>query len=161
MKSLLSVLFLTTFSAMAHAEDGKLPPPPFKGDYGNYEITNCAGQTFQLDCKLKSVTIGAANPATNPKPTGPSVGFVFKSGTGATAVSDIWLSKSDKYEVDGDKAVLTTDKTKNTTNWSEESQEITLDKSDSKEWTLTFAVTRDNLGKSIKRQIEYKIKKTK
>ncbi|WP_142700984.1 hypothetical protein [Bdellovibrio sp. ZAP7] len=159
MKSLLSVLALSAISVIAHADEGKMPSPPFKSDYGKYEITGCAGQTFQLDCKLKSVTIGAANPDTNPKGKGPSVGFVFKSETDAIVKSDIWLSASDKYEEEDDKHTLTTDKTKNTTNWSEESQEITLDKSDAKEWTLTFVVNRENLGKKIKRQIEFKIKK--
>lgn len=161
MKLWITALALTGMSAIAHSEEGKMPPPPFKSDYGTYQITGCAGQTFQLDCKLKSVTIGAANPESTAKGSGSSVGFVFKSEAGATVNSDIWLTKSDKYEVEDDKSVLTTDKTKNTNNWSEESHEITLDKSDAKEWTLTFAVTRDNLGKSIKRQIEYKIKKSK
>jgi hypothetical protein len=159
MKTLLSVLVLSAVSVSAQADEGKIPSQPFKSDYGQYTITGCAGQTFQLDCKLKSVTIGAANPDSNPKGKGPSVGFVFKSDTDATVKSDIWLSTSDKYEVEDDKYVLTTDKTKNTANWSEESQEITLDKSDAKDWTLTFVVNRENLGKSIKRQIEFKIKK--
>ncbi len=159
MKHLLSVLVLTVFSVGAHAEEEKAPTQPFKNDYGQYTVTGCAGQTFQLDCKIKSLTIGAANPETNPKAKGPSVGFVFKTDADATIKSDIWLSKNDKYEVEDDKYTLTTDKSKNTNNWSEESQEITLDKSDAKEWTLTFAVNRDNLGKSIKRQIEFKIKK--
>lgn len=159
MKTFLTVLVLSAISTVAHADEGKMPPPPFKSDYGQYTITGCAGQTFQLDCKLKSVTIGAANPSSTPKVKGSSVGFVFKAEDDTTVTSDIWLSTADKYEDEDDKAVLTTDKTKNTNNWSEESQQITLDKSDKKEWVLTFEVSRTNLSKTIKRQIEFKIKK--
>lgn len=159
MKTFLSALVLSAVSVSVHADEGKVPPPPFKSDYGQYSIVSCAGQTFQLDCKLKSVTIGAANASSNPKAKGSSVGFVFKSEDDTTVTNDIWLSSADKYEVEDDKATLTTSKTKNTSNWSEESQEITLDKSEKNEWVLTFTVVRDNLGKSIKRQIEYKIKK--
>ncbi|WP_413575583.1 hypothetical protein ACLVWU_14640 [Bdellovibrio sp. HCB290] len=153
------LLIVSAFSVFAQAEEGTPPQPPFKNDYGQYSITGCAGQTFQLDCKLKSVTIGTARPESNPKGKGSSVGFVFKSDAEAIVNSDFWMTSDDKFEVEDQVSTLTTDKIKNTSNWSEEAHQITLDKSNKTEWTLTFAVTRDNLGKSIKRQIEFKIKK--
>ncbi|WP_413585103.1 hypothetical protein [Bdellovibrio sp. HCB274] len=159
MKVITALLVVSVFSVFAQAEEGSPPPPPFKADYGQYSITGCAGQTFQLDCKLKSVTIGAARPESNPKGKGSSVGFVFKSEADTTVNTDFWMTPADKFEVEDDVSTLTTDKIKNTTNWSEESHQVILDKSNKNEWTLTFAVTRDNLGKSIKRQIEFKIKK--
>ncbi|WP_413582137.1 hypothetical protein [Bdellovibrio sp. HCB288] len=151
MKLLATTISILSITLAAHAEKEKTQIP-FKSDFGNYEITGCAGQTFQLDCKLKSVSIDSVQNAE-------TVNFTFKSEDGKVVNNNIEVMANDKFTSEDDVSVLSVAKRKNPSNWSEESQEITLDKSDAKQWTLTFAVVRENLGKSVKRQIEYKVKK--